>query len=1140
MKHLHRHRVLSAVIILAILSTLGVVAPAAPVAKAQEPSAVQEQGPSGCRMELIESSPNRIVLDFWASSPQWEAVTGPDGISYDQPSIAACTLLSEVGKPELPVLAQLLGIPPEASFRLSVVDERVETLVGTYAVPPVEQPLFEELEPWNVTAAAEPQRLGSQWLKDGMVYEANAFYPGQAVRAQEAGFARQQRVLPVHFYPVQYNPVTGEARFTRYVRVALDLDTPSGLLSDLDFRPEAEQFEQTLQQSVVNYDTARTWRPSRAPVVESTPWAPPQPGYKILVEEEGIHLLTWAQIQAAIPDPGLAQADPARFQVFADGVEVALYVAEQDDPVLNWRDILFYAQDVGDKYTDQKIYWFTYGQQPGLRMTTRDGTPAGAGAPPAYPQLLHQEQNVNYWAKMPPVDTDLERYYWNFAVAGSIPTRQYNVELADVALTGAYSATLQLSMLGFTQHSVYPDHRTKFFINGHFLGQTDWDGEARLDRTFVFTHTYLLEGTNQITITLPGDTGAASDVQLMDWFELTYHREHVALGDRLSFSNENDGQWEVLLQDFAADDIWLFDVTDPAQPVQVVSGTVEAGTSFDLRFEDTVVGEVRYEAANSSAFHTPVAMVVDSPSDWGQPSHGADYIIITHADFLAQAGAVRSQKESLGYRTVVIDVQDLYDEFNYGMLSPWAIKRFLAYTYTNWARPAPAYVLLIGDGHYDYKNIQGLNKPNLLPPWMDYVDLFRGESPADNRFVTLVGLDNIPDMHIGRLPVNDAAEADAMVDKILNYAGAAEGDWRSKVLMVADDPDDGGDFYALSDELIDRYLDSAYNVVKVYQDGESQSIAGATCANQDLTDPVRGCTQDIADAINDGVLLVNYVGHAAIPWWAGEYLFQATSSTNDVETLLTNDSLWPIVLGMDCNDGFFAGPFPTTHSLAEGFVRADAKGSVANWSSAAFGFALSHQYLEYGFFEAVFLNGVRELGPATLAGKLVAWGMGARDTLDGYHLFGDPALRLRALDADTHVSKSVSVEPTTVIAPGDWLTYTLTFGNKGPATAHHVVLTDVMPAELVSATVVYASPEVIGQDPDIEFVWTLSDILSGTNGQIQVRAMVDPDLTKGIILNEASISMAEPDTNLSNNHTLSPPTTFRRKIYLPVVLHNIP
>jgi hypothetical protein len=34
--------------------------------------------------------------------------------------------------------------------------------------------------------------------------------------------------------------------------------------------------------------------------------------------------------------------------------------------------------------------------------------------------------------------------------------------------------------------------------------------------------------------------------------------------------------------------------------------------------------------------------------------------------------------------------------------------------------------------------------------------------------------------------------------------------------------------------------------------------------------------------------------------------------------------------------------------------------------------------------------------------------------------------------------------------------------------------------------------------------------------------------------------MAEPDTDLGNNHTLSPPTTFRRKIYLPVVLHNIP
>ncbi|MGD8491824.1 MAG: C25 family cysteine peptidase, partial [Anaerolineae bacterium] len=896
--------------------------------------------------------------------------------------------------------------------------------------------------------------------------------------------------------------------------------------------------EQALEQSLVNYETASTWRAPQAPVLDSTPWAPPQPGYKILVEEEGLHHLTFAQLQAAIPDPGLAQVDPATFQIFAGGEEVAIYVAGDDDqPLLTPRDVLFYAHDIGDKYTAQKVYWFTYGQQPGLRMTTRDGTPAGASAPPAYQQDFHFEENLNYWNEMPPADIDLERYYSDYAFQppayGVDEVMAYDVNLENVVTSGAYSATLEISLLGYTHPPAYPDHHTQVLVNGNPLGEViPWDGLSRLTRSFLISQGDLQEGLNTIEVQLPGVAGQDwNDWQLLDWFNLGYYRDHVVQNNRLSFRNDNDGQWEYLLQGFDSEDIWLFDVTDPARVVQVVSGTVEAGADFELRFQDTVSGEIRYEAANTAAFHTPVGIVADTPSDWGQPTHGADYIIITHADFLTQAEALKAQKESLGLRTVVVDVEDLYDEFNYGVLSPHAIRGFLAYAYANWAPPAPAYVLLIGDGHYDYKDNEGIGKPNLVPPWMQYlppgvIPNLLGESPADNRYVTIVGPDNIPDMHIGRFPVNNAAEAEAMLAKTLNYAGAADGDWRRRLLMVADDPDPtaGRNFHQLSDELVSGYLDGAYNVERAYLGDPT------TCPYQN---PATECNQKVINGINAGALLVNYVGHAYSAQWAFERLF----NVDDVAGLASRSD-WPIVLGMDCNDGYFANPNPIYEALAEVLTVADARGSVANWSSAAFGFAESHQYLEYGFFQAVFLDGVRELGPATLAGKLVAYSKGAVDTLDGYHLFGDPALRLRALDADVHVTKSV--EPTTTLAPGEWLTYTLTFGNHGPGTAHHVVLTDVMPAELVNAAVVYASPEVVNQNPGIEFAWAITDILSGTRGLIQLRAMVDPDLNSGIILNDARIAMAEPDTDLRNNRALSWPTTVRSKVYLPIVLRAHP
>jgi hypothetical protein len=62
-------------------------------------------------------------------------------------------------------------------------------------------------------------------------------------------------------------------------------------------------------------------------------------------------------------------------------------------------------------------------------------------------------------------------------------------------------------------------------------------------------------------------------------------------------------------------------------------------------------------------------------------------------------------------------------------------------------------------------------------------------------------------MQIGRLPAQTAAQASAMVTKIISYEQSPPaGDWTQKVLFVADDPDEAGDFRALSDDLADNHL----------------------------------------------------------------------------------------------------------------------------------------------------------------------------------------------------------------------------------------------------------------------------------------------------------------------------------------------
>ena len=104
-----------------------------------------------------------------------------------------------------------------------------------------------------------------------------------------------------------------------------------------------------------------------------------------------------------------------------------------------------------------------------------------------------------------------------------------------------------------------------------------------------------------------------------------------------------------------------------------------------------------------------------------------------------------------------------------------------------------------------FKIISGGSGPNYIPPFLGEFDPWIGETAADNRYVTVSGGDTLPDMYIGRLPVNSAAETTAMVTKIMAYEqDPLQGDWNTRLTFVADNADSGGNFPVLSDAIADH------------------------------------------------------------------------------------------------------------------------------------------------------------------------------------------------------------------------------------------------------------------------------------------------------------------------------------------------
>jgi hypothetical protein len=575
-------------------------------------------------------------------------------------------------------------------------------------------------------------------------------------------------------------------------------------------------------------------------------------------------------------------------------------------------------------------------------------------------------------------------------------------------VTDSYTSTLRVSLYGAADQ----DHHTKLYVNSQLVEDATWEGFVGRISEVSFPQSYLVED-NTIKVECLKDPGIPYDIVFVDWVEVGFHDTYIAENDRLRFSGDQAGTWEYHVDGFTASDIEAFDITDPVSPTHIISTTVESTSIYThtLKFEDTITDRREYLALTAAQRLSPLSIVQDTPSDLHSTSNGADYIIITHSDFAVHLPGDRddiydleSHRQSQGLRTMVVDVQDVYDEFSYGILDARAIRDFLAYAYQNWVPPAPSYVLLVGDGNYDFKNNLGNSPPNYVPPYLSRVDPSLGETACDNHYVAVNGDDILPDMHIGRLPVTSSAEASTVINKILDYEQPPpDGDWNQKALFVADNvPDDAGDFVALSDDIVDNYLPGPYTDDQVYLN----DYCGPPTSPPT---PCPAATAAIIEAINDGRLLVNYIGHGATVSWAQERVFRADATRNDIASL-TNGPKLPMMLSMTCSTGYFH--HTSSPCLDESLLRAEDKGAIASWSATGFGMALGHHYLDQGFFTAVF-NDKQDIGTATYLGKLNLYEntSGYHDLLDTYILFGDPFMKLNLpacdaadFDKDRHIT----------------------------------------------------------------------------------------------------------------------------------------
>jgi len=974
-----------------------------------EPTWGQEPMPE---VRLVSGDAETIVLDILTPRPTVREVQ-VGGETWHEVRVAGLATASEPGAPQLPVQTVMLGIPPGATWQVQLESTDRVLLEGPYRVAPAPSVRVARAGRAEDGALAYEEMT----LPDARIYGAPTYYPAEVVEEAGSGYLCDQRFLSLRVYPVRYHGASGQLEW--YARMRVRVRLMGADLAACDGEQDG-YFEPVLRATILNYEQAKAWR-SRAPstvAAQAGPICGVGPQYKVVVNAEGLHEITYADLLGAgFP---VASVDPARLTMCFMGQEVAIQVVGQEDHIFNPSDrILFYAVVPSSRYTNTSTYWLSFGAADGKRMSTRSGA-VDAATPyvPTHTVTAVAEQSQRYDSLFPSPKGD--HWFWDdlswLDVAPYTP-RSYTLQIAEPP-AGVANAVLRVGLQGYDANL----HELNFAFNGVSLGSRTWAGPEYRTLSFLVPTTALRLGVNTLTLSSK-DRGATPDGVWLDFFSVEYSARNVAADGRSLAFRGQAGPARYWITGFAEGDVSVYDVSDPRSPVQITgiptetvrwvrlpsvwkrggASAAEVGVAasgqdvsaqatanvYGVAFQGNEASAPRYWVGAPGAVRRPLSITADPVTNWRSPALGADYLILTDPSLAAEANRLVAYHQDQGLQPLVVYVQDIYDEFNYGQADPAAIRAFLQYAYDQWSM-RPSYVLLLGDGSYDFLDYKGFGARQMVPPFLAPVDKTMGETATDHRYVAVHGDDVLPDMYIGRLPAATPAQAKTMVDKILQYPTApGAGTWDREIILVSDKPDapNYNNFIQASDSMYE-WLGSAapaYARTRVYY---NPGVSGVPW----IHGTIAAARTALFSEFNQGALFWNFMGHASEHQWVADRLLHV----DDVPAL-ANGTRLPVLLEMTCQTGQFHLPVasPAQECLAEQLIRHAGGGTVASWSSTGWGMATGHDVMQQGFYDAVFAQGIRQLGPAVAIGTVCAYNAGYSDLVDTFVLFGDPALFVR-------------------------------------------------------------------------------------------------------------------------------------------------
>jgi hypothetical protein len=982
---------------------------------------------------VVHVSENEVILDFALPDYELKEIEH-EGNLYHRITGSFTHFHSLEGYPLIPYFSEIVGIPVDGGITLSIENIVQKTQRGVTIYPTEKLVIGSETSSGNsVTiveqpSGSEPEEIDYIFYRNRNAYNSSENYPLNILEEGYSGFASDRRYASFRLNPFRYNAASSSLSVISEATIRITIQGDKSV--SRDFIPGRSYIDRLGELFFINDEQSRYWRKTR----DYNPDYTPLRSFGIseiqfIVDSEGIYRVTYSDIQDIINlweeeleyqvDLDLDSLDPRYLQLEnKENVVPVHFIGERDgsfdpgDYFEFFGDRHYGKEGYYDTYTSENVYTLKLVDQWGARMAVENGgiretNPANYILPVSYEQTVHFEEQgsglhftLGNYATAPREDL----WFWKRIFAPDLDVTPFHLEYPEQTHLRGFEAAACLVGLTYITDTTVPDHRARVRINSSFINDHSWFGQSEkiFSNTSPLPNLYLNHGENYLYIDLPGDTPSGhAEIVLFDYLTLKYWREYKTDSDYIRFSRPSNrplGLYQFELDNFSTDQISIYKINSGfIENLQIEPFSETGGAPYKVTFQNQIVADnIEFIALTEDQKKSPKEIRPRIPSELKNPDNTADYIIITVRDFIAEEGTqlLKNIWQNRGADVKLVDIQNIFDEFNNGIRSADAIKDFLTYAYHNWSIPM-THVLLLGKGIFDERDFSVHRNINHIPYkniWTDRV----GATPSDNWYACIVGDDPAPDINISRITLWERDQIMPVAEKSLHYLENPNYNdlWQSTITLAAGGKiTDAEDIFAqLSEELRDLWIPDDFNVVRVYTN------------TQPPTPPqYLGGTFKLKNTWDAGTYFVQFFGHGGGRIWADYNLL----NNNDIVTL--NNNNYPFVLSLSCYPADFSRP--GAGSIGETMILIPDRGAIAHYGTSGLSYTYSNVSMANHLNESIYHRNLGSFGDITSYAKTKFSASGGTSSAylamtHGAIMFGDPMIGFDLPQDRVHIELS--------------------------------------------------------------------------------------------------------------------------------------